>query len=409
MSNFLYKYVISLYFPLAALFGMLEMLHFHLFEYTHVFLMALIVLSFSYFCNNYLNKIDVVVIFTIFLILFFSLLNIKYKILFIVGIREEIIPMLAFFVGKDPKRIDNKIFNYGIYTVTVVAMMGLLLYVFAPGWYISYKLENKDYVSDGIYMEMTRLSAFWEYPYWISYGVAIIYSYILGQYSICKQTLVKKSVLPILLLFLFVISLLTQQRTSIGGILLSTALYYFLYQKYNRVSFSSVIVPVFIISFCIFIIFYLGSTFLDPTRIDFMMSKLTAITESDSNFLSDRAAIFDNMKNVKISLIGDGLGLYSHNAYGMGLGKYITDQGYMKFLYETGIIGIGLRMLIVFFCLIKGLNNINSFHFEIIVVVVILISMTGANSLSSLQMHNIIFWLCCGRIYNKNRLISATN
>lgn len=405
MCNFLYKNVICLYFPLAALFGMLEMLHFHLFEYTYVFLMSLIVVSFGYFNKNKLGKIDIAVVCSIIFILFFSLINIKYKTLLIGGIREEIIPMLAFFIGKDPERKDNKIFNYGVYTMFVVGIIGLLLYVLAPGWYISFRLENKDYVTDGIYMEMTRLSAFWEYPYWISYGAAIIYSYLLGRYLIEKKININKSSLLILLIFLIAISVLTQQRASIGGILFSTAFYFYLYQKNNRLSFKSIFVPIVLITLCIIVIYYSVIAFLDTTRIDFMMSKFTAITESDTNFLDDRANIFDNMKNVEITLIGDGLGLYSHNAYGMGLQKYITDQGYMKMLYETGIIGIGLRMLVVFICLIKGLSNFNSYFFEITIIVIILVSLTGANSLSSLQMHNIIFWLCCGRVFNKSRLI----
>lgn len=154
-----------------------------------------------------------------------------------------------------------------------------------------------------------------------------------------------------------------------------------------------------IISFALLLLYLIISHFLDETRIDFIISKFTELNERD-NFIEDRANLFDNMYDVPISILGDGLGLYSHTAVEMGLKHYITDQGYMKMIYETGIIGSVLRIIIIAICLFKGLKDKRIYYFEITVIIMIVISLFGANSLSSMQMHNVIFWICCGRINN---------
>lgn len=397
MNRKLYLFLIENYFLLTALFGFLEMLSIHYFEYKYIIQLSLLFVSVSLIIGEKHNKIDVILILTIFIIVLSGYFLCPYNILYKVGVTGEIIPMFAYFIGESEFCNNDKIFEKGVCVVAIVSIIGLWLYITQPAWYLNFRLSGIDNITDHAYLEMTRLSAFWEYPYWMSYGVAILYCFVLGR-TLIENKLSKKIGYP-LLFFFAIISLLTQQRASIGIIVLATIVYSIYYRKINNKSYAGIIKVSLIISFALLLLYLIISHFLDETRLDFIFSKFTELNERD-NFIEDRANLFDNMHDVPISILGDGLGLYSHTAFGMGLNHYITDQGYMKMIYETGLIGFVLRIIIIAICLFKGLKDKRIYYFEITVIVMIMVSLFGANSLSSMQMHNVIFWICCGRINN---------
>lgn len=401
MKKIQYLYIIENYFLLTALFGFLEMLSIHYFEYNYIIQLSLLFVGVSLIIGEKHNKIDEILILTIIIIVLSGYFLCPYNILYKVGVTGEIIPMFAYFIGKSEFCNNDKIFEKGVCVVAIVSIIGLWLYITQPAWYLNFRLSGFDIITDSVYLEMTRLSAFWEYPYWMSYGVAILYCFVLGR-TLIENKLSKMIGYP-LLFFFAIISLLTQQRASIGIIVLATIVYSIYYRKINNKSYAGIIKVSLIISFALLLLYLIISHFLDETRLDFIFSKFTEINERD-NFIKDRANIFDNMHNVPISILGDGLGLYSHTAFGMGLKHYITDQGYMKMIYETGLIGFVLRIIIIAICLFKGLKDKRIYYFEITVIVMIMISLFGANSLSSMEMHNVIFWICCGRI-NNNQLL----
>lgn len=372
----------------------------HLFEYSYIIILALIVCSFKYFKTNVVDGFDYLMIFTILLISFLGYVKNPYKDLYKLGLLWEILPMLAFFIGKDKNNKNGDlVLKNGIVAVMITGAIGLALYILQPGWYLNYKLSVLTDVTDFMWLEMTRLSAFWQYPYWMSYGVALIYIFILGKFVIDGQY--KNKVMIFTLFFLFLISILTQQRASIGGILMATIVYVIIYKGLSKKQILSVLLYSFIIIIILYATFYLLSSFLDLSRLDFILSKYEVFENSKNNFLSDRAEIFDNMKDIPKTMFGDGLGLYSHGADSKGLKHYITDQGYMKMLYETGYLGLVLRMYLILCCLLKAIHNFRNCHVECLVIIVFLVSLFGANSLSALQMHNIVFWFCCGHIWKK--------
>lgn len=397
MTRKLYIYILENYFLLTALFGFLEMLSIHYFEYNYIIQLSLLFVGVSLIIGEKHNKIDEILILTIFIIVLSGYFLCPYNILYKVGVTGEMIPMFAYFIGKSEFCNNDKIFEKGVCVIAIVSIIGLWLYITQPAWYLNFRLSRIDNITDHAYLEMTRLSAFWEYPYWVSYGVAILYCFVLGQ-TLIEHKLSKKIGYS-LLFFFAIISLLTQQRASIGIIVLATIVYNIYNRKINNKSYAGIIKVCIIISFVLILLYLIISHFLDETRIDFIFSKFIELNERD-NFIEDRAGIFDNMHDVPISFWGDGLGLYSHSADSMGLKHYITDQGYMKMIYETGIIGSVLRIIIIATCFLKGLRDKRIYYFEITVIIMIMVSLFGANSLSSMQMHNIIFWICCGRINN---------
>ena len=61
-----------------------------------------------------------------------------------------------------------------------------------------------------------------------------------------------------------------------------------------------------------------------------LLDKLEAFDNAQM-FLKDRTNIFRDFRTKEISLLGDGIGRYSHGAYFLGK-RAITDQQYMKML-----------------------------------------------------------------------------
>lgn len=106
--------------------------------------------------------------------------------------------------------------------IIAVSLIGLYLYLAQPSWYIAWKLQSTtEFSSESRILEMTRLSAFWQYPYWVSYGCALLYHYKL--YTMFTSNVKKQDVLVIF--FLFFIIVLTQQRAPLLFIVLSTVFF----------------------------------------------------------------------------------------------------------------------------------------------------------------------------------------
>lgn len=398
IASFLYKNVWNNYFAITATFACLDMLSLHFFNYGLVFQITLVVLAISYFSHNKPDVHDLLLIFVFLVIIYVGKYFSVPYILFRNGVEAELLPMLAFFIGKDKFHVDDEIFRKGIAAVAFCGLIGLFLYVWQPSWYVAFRLANFKNYSEARYLEMTRLSAFWEYPYWIGYGAALMFAYLFGK--MMKKKSMNKKLDFFLLLFLALIVFLTQQRAAIALILISIA--YITITTSNKMSVT--VVRVFKISMITCTISFIGlfalNHFLDSSRLEHILSKFTALSFSgNSNFLQDRADLFYSFKNKDLSVFGDGIGMYSHVAYSMGL-PAITDQGYLKLLYETGYFGFFARIILIAIALFRGIKYRKNFYLEFVFIMAILVSMFGANSLSSGQMHNIIFWLCCGRLCN---------
>lgn len=130
-----------------------------------------------------------------------------------------------------------------------------------------------------------------------------------------------------------------------------------------------------------------------------LLDKLEAFDNAQM-FLKDRTNIFRDFRTKEISLLGDGIGRYSHGAYFLGKSA-ITDQQYMKMLYEIGILGCIGYGFIFLVTILKGLRNIKGNIFELLIIAFYLVAMTGANCLAVFEQHIAIFWICCGLVFSR--------
>lgn len=346
--------------------------------------------------------IDGAIFVTIIIILSTSLFNNYPFSLYRTGVRDEILPMFFFPLGRSLYMANNKLFEKAILPVFLVGLIGLYLFIIQPTWYVEYRMSDQGAFSDERLLEMTRLAAFWKFPYWVSYGSAIVYYYLL-----CKFVK-NKSIKPLrwfpYMAFILIILILTQQRGPIGFAILVTILVFFVSLRHKSDYKGSYLLSLMLIGF-LFLAGIIGMSFMSTELIEFMTKKMTVLFDNSngSSFIGERADIFYQFANKEVTIWGDGIGRFSHQAISLKL-PAISDQQYMKMLYETGFLGLISRLSIICIILFNGIKHLSKYYFEVGIIIMFLITMMGANSLSILDAHCYIFWLCCGRIYNKNKI-----
>lgn len=365
---------------------------------------VLIILTFHLFTKRMVErKIDFIDLLILLLIVFIIISSLFSKVDFqnlYIGISTQLLMMLFFFVGRSKYASDYSFFNRAIVVVVFVSICGLVLYFYNPGWYLEMKMEKSgvshSYSVQFAY-EMMRLSAFWPYPYWISYGSAIVYSYIIiigyqfGKLSIKMMAL---------LLFLLGILLLAQQRLPLF-ITMFVSLFFIIGGLNKKKS-----LPYFKLNICLYLLVVAAAfiTLVSVIDIDMLERLYSKIEEASggAEFLADRSSIFSDVSSKSLSLFGDGLGYYSLNRADVGV--TISDHQYLKILYENGVLGFLGYITIFVLCILKGIRNYRDNLFELTIVAMYLLAMSGANCLCVEEQHPAVFWFCCGRLFNNNCL-----
>lgn len=363
-----------------------------------IILLSAIIISFNKL-RNQTTSMDLFIIFFSISIAISSLSNVYPQTFWFAGIRYQLFSIIFFFVGESSYLKDWSFFDKSTTPVLVVCFIGLILYIISPDWYVAYKLSGFTDNEGGRFLEMTRLSAFWTYPYWVSYGSGIIYFYLLFK-SYKKGKITTK--IAFSLIFLAIIMLLAQQRAPIAFVALITLalLVKSLFDGRKR-SFSAYVLLLLLVLVCCISIAF---SFLDQDRLIFMLSKFESLMAGgNSSFLKDRTDIFSDFYSKQITFWGDGIGRYGHEAYFSGK-MSITDQQYLKIMYETGYFGIICYSIFILSVIIRGVRNFKDNLFELGIIFFYLMAMTGANCLSITGQHCIVFWFCCGRIFNKSCL-----
>ena len=107
-----------------------------------------------------------------------------------------------------------------------------------------------------------------------------------------------------------------------------------------------------------------------------------------------------NKKQGGFQMIGDGVG--RHNMYA---DKYnpmtsMRDGEYVKMLQEQGYVGFSIFILLIALSLLKTFYHFKYLAFEFAVIVMLLISMIGANPISTGDKHPLIYWMIIAQIAN---------
>ena len=99
-------------------------------------------------------------------------------------------------------------------------------------------------------------------------------------------------------------------------------------------------------------------------------------------------------------IFGHGIGSGGPTSRFLGYGG-VTDAAYTKLLFENGIMGIILFVILILSSIFRGLKNFKYYIVELSIICFVAIAMTGSNTLSLAYLYILPFWYMLGKIWNK--------
>ena len=321
--------------------------------------------------------------------------------LYILDIRNEILPFLFLYVGMNKKMSYKKFNHWFLYCSAFTFIVGLYLYFSMPTWYIDWKLANlneswlangteriinEEYVSSRV-----SFTAFWTTSYQVSTFALITLIFLLNYFL--KGF---KSKILTIFLFISIISIIfAQERVSIVYALFLILFCFFYDLKHLRIFYKKV---VFILVIVISIVLLLEIT---NSR---LLTVFSAVNEriNSIDFLQMIYERYDlhEFKNWNNYFFGTGLGSGGHDASNLGYKPSSTDSTFLKILIEKGMVGLISFLILLWICVIKAIKNYRIYLFEILIIGFFTFGFLGANFISMPQ-YIIFFWLSLGRIWNK--------
>ena len=306
---------------------------------------------------------------------------------------SQIAFMMFYLVGKNGNTDIYLFFRKSIIPLSICCIIGFYFFFFPPGWYMERIMEQDNFDGYNL-LELARLKSVFASPYHIAYFCSIISIYMI--FCIVKKKAYATHYGKFILLF-FITMLFAMMRAPILCFLMSIFICAFYSQKYysnNKFIFGIILITSFIILSGSIII-----TYIDTNILDFMTNKLDSVVNSSDDLMSNRLDL-----GVSYNLWGDGTGRHAIYADKYGSDSY-RDSEYAKWVVEQGYIGIVILFILLSMLLFKCIRHFKFLHFELCILLFYIITMIGANSLTTADKHCFIFWLVAGRIagYSKQK------
>lgn len=324
---------------------------------------------------------------------------------------EQLSYMFIYWVVRKNQKINvDTIIRTSYVPFIITCVLGIYLYYAEPAWYVA---KTADYSTDFEEWEFKRLRSILD-GYTIAYYIAIVIIFEFFLYA--KNVIDSKSYFNIKVLsnrnLHFIMLLIASfalflgiQRSAIVSIALGfcIAVYYsFKYTKLANLSKMYVLIAFSIVT-CIFSIAHMS----DAQKL-FYLNKVDSFTQSGSDLAKERLVL--NKHKRTYEFMGDGVGRHNMYADKFNPRTSMRDGEYMKILTEQGYGGAFILALIAFYSLAKCFKNFRYLSFELSIMLMLLISMIGANPISTFDKHPIIYWMVLAQIANfKKNNKYATN
>lgn len=312
--------------------------------------------------------------------------------------------MLFFYVGFYDTRRENFFYNKFLVFCFAAMIIGLLFYVFMPSFHLvrhntvmsAQWFSTNSLYSDDEIMSMMRFSGIIGSDYGV--GIFCMCGLSIAFFYYSKGVKVKY-VPAILSILVFIIgAFMTQLRIVIVCASATTVYYLFFGNKGStQRTLKLIFVSFFIGAIALFVVSkYFGdraSVFMDimdsmSERMDFKSAYSERSGQVETTF-----AAWDSY------ILGQGMG--SANAIARKNGHPgITDQCYAKMLVELGFVGVTIFAIIMLATLYKGVLHLKKNLIEMVIIVYVLCSMIGANTLYFHYFQILPFWYAVGRLWN---------
>lgn len=303
--------------------------------------------------------------------------------------------MMVYYIGRNMS-VDKsyKIFEVSLLPAILTSIIGIYCFFFPPSWYFSI-MEDGALSS----LEALRLHSIFSSPYQLAYWNTFLLGFIFFQISQYNESFSKY--MGHIIIFVITLTFCMMRAPMIGAmVFLLSSLFYFgiVIGKWYRMMYA--------ISGMVLIggVLYFMIKQANEEYVDFLFEKITIVTDENSSFVEDRY----NLVIADKSLFGDGAGRHNIWADDYNIGTSMRDGEYQKLLQEVGYVGQYLHILLIVSIMLKCLMHYKFLLFEFATMAFLLISMIGANPLSTIDKHCIVFWLVMGRVATyKTKLVST--
>ena len=313
--------------------------------------------------------------------------------------------MLFFWVGANDDRRNRNFYNYMMYCGCAILLLGILCYIFTPAWYTQSLLDvlnNSEFSivreTENSMLQSLRFSGFFEDSYPVSLlSVDIV---AISLFALFSKHRMRYSL--ICFIISFTAAVLCMHRVSIASALL-IIFAFLIYEIYIGKSkkIIGIIIGITIIIVCISIF---SESFRD--RLFTLQDIITSRTE-DMSFLSaysERQELSNKLLSQwEYPIFGHGIGSGGPASRFMGYGG-VTDAGYIKLLFENGIVGLSLFLALAIGSIYRGIKYLKYYITEVSVICFTLLAMTGSDTLSLAYLYILPFWYMMGKIWNRNYL-----
>lgn len=299
---------------------------------------------------------------------------------------SQIAFMMFYWVGKNGKTDIYLFFRKAIIPLSICCIIGFYFFFFPPGWYMERILNQENFNGYNL-LELTRLKSVFASPYHIAYFCSMTSIYMV--FCIIKKKEYATNYSKFILLFLLTM-LFAMMRAPIICFLISVfiGIGYSIIFKPNNKFILGIILAISVIIFIGFIII----AYIDTNILDFMTIKLDSMLNGSNELMDNRLDL-----GVSYNLWGDGTGRHAIYADKYNSESY-RDSEYAKWIIEQGYIGITILIILLSMLSLKCIKHFKFLHFEFCLLIFYMITMIGANSLTTADKHCFIFWLIAGRI-----------
>lgn len=300
----------------------------------------------------------------------------------------SILPIAFFFAGRACRERLGPFYDKFVAAVLIVGISGIILYIWAPQFYIDYSFDNLFISKADAPTMRVRMNSTIGCTLLAYLGTA---GMMAGAYFLAQKKVLKGVSYIALCL---VTTIMSNQRSALvsAGLVLIFINYLIFFRLHllDKKYFTAELI-------CMAVLFFLLCILNMDIILKFwwrLISLPTAVSERSEQWV---AAV----NNMYSTWFGNGLGANGHRALGIEGTHVIADGGLVKLYCEEGILGFSLFIYILILTIRKGLSDIRQYYVELGIIAVTLLQSIGSNVIA-FQLATPIFWFAAGRIHEES-------
>ena len=298
---------------------------------------------------------------------------------------NSILPIVFYFVGTSAGTRTKDFYKKYLYALSVICILGLILYLIAPQFYLDYLLDW-EYTSKAdvqtMRVRMNSIIGSTLLGFVAAAGIPVSSYFIVEK----KDRLFGIAMLVMSLAFAFLSNQRSAMVVAILAVLYVNHLIFFEFKLIKQKYFIAECVTV--------LLAIIGLCIISLSSVQKIYYRLASLPSA----IGERSgAWFDALNHMASIWLGNGLGANGHKALQVEFAHVIADGGLVKVFCEEGILGFSVFLCILVLVILGGFKQFKYCYVDLCIIAITLLQSIGSNILS-FQIAVPIFWFAIGHI-----------